>query len=389
MAYISSNNNRWYTQLEASYGQTPTITSVNRMPAVKMSVNQTVETPQREDKTGTRTFSGALANMRKQTKFDLTTYMDSWTPQNAGPGYGPLFQAALGAAPLYFGGGSVTANSTSTIIGFSAPHGLTAGQAITCSGEIRFVASVIDAETVLLGAPFSAAPTAGTAIGATITYLPATELPSVSIFDYWTPSTAVQRLLCGCAVDSLELDVSGDYQEFRFRGAAQDVLDSSSFTPSQGQLAAFPAEPTVGASPTTIVPGHLGQAWLGQVAAHIFTLTSATVTLQNRLDMRTREFGSILPRAINPGMRSVLLDMELYGQDDAATISLYQAARGREPVIAGFQIGQTAGQLLGIYMKSVVPEVPDYDDKLNRLQWKFRGSQAQGQGNDELAIAFG
>ena len=28
-----------------------------------------------------------------------------------------------------------------------------------------------------------------------MTYQPSTELPSVSIFDYWSPATAIQRLL--------------------------------------------------------------------------------------------------------------------------------------------------------------------------------------------------
>ena len=59
--------------------------------------------------------------------------------------------------------------------------------------------------------------------------MPATELPSVSVFDYWSPSTAVQRLLCGAAVDQMEIVINGDYHEFHFSGLAQDVVDSSSF----------------------------------------------------------------------------------------------------------------------------------------------------------------
>ena len=81
--------------------------------------------------------------------------------------------------------------------------------------------------------------------------------------------------------------------------------------------------------------------------------------------------------------------MEIYGQDDTATVGLYEAARTRTPIGAGFQLGQTGGQLIGLYMKSVVPEVPDFNSKDSRLQWQFRGSQAQGQGDDEIAIAFG
>jgi len=37
----------------------------------------------------------------------------------------------------------------------------------------------------------------------------------------------------------------------------------------------------------------------------------------------------------------------------------------------------------------VVPEVPEFDDSENRLQWKFTGCQAQGTGNDEIYVAFG
>jgi hypothetical protein len=387
MAYISSNNNRWYCQLETSYGQVPSVTGASRFPAGTMSIQQKVNAAKRKDKTGTRTFAGLPAQTRKQTNFSLTTYMTTWANTGAAPGYGPLFEAALGQHQLFAGGTSTNASTTMNIV-FSAPHGLIAGQAITFSGEIRFVVSVIDAFTVLINAPFSNSPAGGT-IGPTITYLPTTELPSVSVFDYWTPSTAVQRLLCGCGVDQLEIQVNSDYQNFGFKGMAQDVLDSSSFTTGMGQLTAFPIEPVVSTSTSTVVPGNLGQAWLGTLASRFYTLTSASVILKNNLDARANEFGSVLPREINPGPRSVQLDFGLYGQDDAATVGLYQAARQRSPITAGFQLGQTSGQLFGMYMKSVVPELPDFSDKDVRLQWQFQGSQAQGLGNDELAIAFG
>ena len=257
MAYISSNNNRWYCQLENSYGQVPGITSQNRFPAVQMSVQQKVLTPKRQDKTGTRTFPGALANMRKETTFDLTTYMSAWINPGT-PAYGPLFQATLGAVPLLFHGGT-SANSTSLIIAFNAAHGLMIEQAITYLGEIRFVASIIDSMTILLNAPFSTTPPVGAPIGQTVTYLPSTELPSVSVFDFWTPSTSVQRVLCGCAIDQFGLQVNGAYQQFDFKGTAQDVLDSGSFIAGSGQLNTFPIEPTpISTTPTTVIPGHLG-----------------------------------------------------------------------------------------------------------------------------------
>jgi hypothetical protein len=54
-----------------------------------------------------------------------------------------------------------------------------------------------------------------------------------------------------------------------------------------------------------------------------------------------------------------------------------------------FQLGDTTGQLMGVYLKSVIPVVPEFDDSKNRLQWKFRASRAQGTVDDEIAVAFG
>ena len=389
MGYISSFNNRWYCQRESSYGQVPGISGANRFSAVSMSVKQQVDAPRRRDKTGSCTFAGGTAGQRKSTDFNLTTYMASWPNPAVAPGYGPLFQAALGATPLFFPGGLSTSASTSLTLRFGSSHGLAPGQAITFNGEMRFVASVIDQTTALLNAPLSSAPVAGSVLGATVTYLPSSELPSVSIFDYWTPAAAVQRILCGCGIDRLSIDVNGDYHQFGFSGKAQDVIDTGSFQTAMGQLSAYPQEPVLDPTPITVIAGNLGQIWLGPIASRFYTLTGAKVTLDNNLAMRTDEFGSVLPRGISPGQREVRADFDLYSQDDNATVGLYQAARQRSPIVVAIQLGQVTGQLFGMYMKSVVPEVPEFNDKESRLQWSFRGAQAQGQGDDELAVAFG
>lgn len=101
------------------------------------------------------------------------------------------------------------------------------------------------------------------------------------------------------------------------------------------------------------------------------------------------EFGSSLPRAISPGQRSVTAAFTLFSQDNDATKVLYQAARQQSPISVMFQLGEAEGQVMGVYLKSVIPEVPEFDDGQNRLQWKFRGSRAQGTVDDEMAVAFG
>jgi hypothetical protein len=388
-SYISSNANRFYTGLENTYGQTPAITAQNRYPAVKLTAKNQLEKADRRDKTGSRTFVGIPAGLRRTTSFDVTTYMTSWGGQGSGPSYGPLFQASLGAAPAMYAGGTAAAGSSGTTLVFAAPHGLVVGQGVSLNGEIRFVASIESTTAVQVNAPFSSVPAAGTEIAPSISYFPATDLPSVSLFDYWDPSTALQRILCGAAVNRMTLKVNGDFHQFEFEGMAQDLLDSSSFVPGMGQLSAFPVEPALEAFDYAIVPGNMGEAWLGSAPNQFYTITSGTFQLDNGLDLRSQEFGTNLPQAIAPGPRSVTAAFSLYELNDAATQGLYQAARQQSPVSVMFQLGQQTGQVVGVYMMSVVPVVPDFDDSDNMLQWKFQGSKAQGTANNEIVVAFG
>jgi hypothetical protein len=389
MSYILSNSNRLYTALESSYGSVGAITSANRMPAVKLSVKQQLVVTGRQDKTGSRTFPGVPAGGRKQTSFSLNTYLTSWLKTSPGPSYGPLFEAALGGTPAQSGGGAVSAATAGGALGFSAAHGLSVGQAVASGSELRFVGSIVDANNVVLNAPFTVLPAAGAATQATVTYTPATVLPSVTIFDYWDPATAVQRVINGAAVDEMAIQVNGDFHEFEFGGLAQDVLDSSSFSTGAASLQTFPAEPALASFDYSIVPGNLGQAWLGTTASEFFTVTNASIVLKNNLETRAREFGSSLPLAISPGRRVVAAALELYSQDDAATEGLYQAARQQTPISVMLQLGSVSGQMMGVYLQSVVPDVPEFDDSTNRLQWKFRPSRAQGTVDNEIAVAFG
>src|SRR5581483_7032215 len=173
--YISSNANRFYTALESEYGEVGEIQAVNRIPAVKLVVQQQAATTARQDKTGSRTFTGQPPGGRRKTTFELRTYLTNWA-KAAAPAYGPLFQAALGGTPSAFAGGAVASCSAQGRLAFAAPHGLTPGQAVVCAGEIRFAAAIVDDHTVQVNAPFTVTPAAGATVAATMTYTPATEL---------------------------------------------------------------------------------------------------------------------------------------------------------------------------------------------------------------------
>jgi hypothetical protein len=387
--YISSNANRFYTALESSFGVVPAISAANRIPALKLAIRQALETLTRRDKTGSRTFGGTPPGGRRRTEFELQTYLTNWDQSTAAPTYGPLFQSALGAAPQRFAGGTVASATSTGRIGFGGAHGLSAGQGLANGGEVRFVSAIVDATTVQLNVPFSTLPAAGATLGPAVTYQPATDLPSVSIFDYWSPSTSVQRLLQGAAVDEMEIAINGDFHEFHFKGAAKDLLDNASFDGAVGGLTSFPAEPTLGTFDYSIVPGHLGQAWLGVSPTKYCTITAGSVVVKNGIEMRSREFGSCSPKAFAPGGRRVTAAFDLYSTDSDALKELYQAARQQSPISVMFQLGVTEGQVMAVNLKSVVPEVPEFDDSENRLQWRFRPSSAQGTVDDEVSVAFG
>ncbi len=386
--YVSSRENRFLAALEQSYAVAADVNAARALPALGLSVSQVPERADRRDKTGSRTFPGLPANLRRETSFELTAYLTSWSPSDAEPPHDVLLQAGLGAAPLSFAGGTVD-SITGTQLRFTAAHGLSVGQAISCGGEIRFVTAIVDTQTVVLNAPFTADQAAGWPVDRTVTYAPATQLPSATIFDYWTPAEAVQRILVGAAVNRIAVEINGDFHQFRFSGAAADLIDSASFTSGQAGLTSFPAEPAPQPLDYALVPGHLGQAWLGTNPDQFFTLTSAEVALDNNLDLRANEFGMSQPRCVAAGRREVTLDFSLYAKPDTQTTQLYQAARNRSPVSVMFQLGEQPSQLCGVYLKSVVLEVPEFLDDEVKLEWRFRDCRAQGAVDDEIFIAFG
>jgi hypothetical protein len=53
------------------------------------------------------------------------------------------------------------------------------------------------------------------------------------------------------------------------------------------------------------------------------------------------------------------------------------------------QLGEAEGELCGVYVKSFVPEVPEFIDDENRLRWRFKASRAQGTVEDEIYVTFG
>lgn len=384
--YLSSIGNRLYVAQEAQYGVIPAIATSCRVAANEFLVAQKSIASKRWDRTGSRSFIGEPAGSRKETSFHLRTNLSAWSGVGE-PSYAPLFQSAMGAAPTPNTGLAV-ASATATQIQTAAAHGLSLGSGVSFGGEIRFVTAVIDASTFAVNAPFSFTPGAGALLAPCLTFRLANDLPSFSIFDYWQPSSAISRIIPGAGVDTMEISVNGDFHEVSFAGYGKDVIDSLTFTPGTTGLDQFPPEPTLSAFDRSIVPGHLGQAWLGNGAQQCGSVTSASVVLRNHLLPRAVEFGSSLPTALIPGWREVDVEFSLLACDDDLCRSLYSSARTRTVIPAMLQLGQQQGRIMAVYVPQVTPEMPAYTDENTRVRWNFRNCLANGVSNDELYLAF-
>jgi hypothetical protein len=87
-------------------------------------------------------------------------------------------------------------------------------------------------------------------------------------------------------------------------------------------------------------------------------------------------------------MRIVSSNFTLLAQDDPQTAGLYAAAKQRNPFSAMLQLGHQQGQLMGIFLPNMMPEIPNYKDSETRLLWEFKHNRAQGSSDDEISIAF-
>ncbi len=385
-SYISSFSNRLYLALEPQYGQAASVTAANRISSVQFAAHQAPIPVRRRDKTGSRTFLGLPSGLRTETAFQLKTYLTSWSGTGT-PGYSPLFQCALGAAPQLSSGLTVTA-ANGTQIQTSAAHGFAAGSGVSFAGEIRFVTSVVDPLTFQTNVSFTTPPAAGAQLASCVTYKLSDGLPSLSIYDYWDPADAIDRVLVGAAVNQFQFALNGDFHEFTFAGPASDLIDSKTISSGTAGLASFPPEPPLGGFDYSIVPGHLGQIWLGSVPTQFFSCTGAMVSVTNHLQLRAEEYGASKPLAVVPGPRQVEMGFSVLAYDDSATEGLYAAAKLRDPVSAMLQLGQQQGRLMAVYMPNVTPEIPVFDDSQVRLQWHFQKCLANGVANDEFYLAF-
>jgi hypothetical protein len=385
--YILSTANRFYAGIESNFGNPATVSAQSRFVASKFDAVQVCPASNRRDKNGSRTSFPPTTNGIRTTAFRLTTYLTSNSPSGI-PSCDALFQSALGALPQVATGLTVASAPNGSSLQTAVAHRLSIGSAISYLGEIRFVTAVQKATSFSLNAPFSNTPATGTVLPNTAAYQLSRRLPSVTVYDYWDPAGAVSRIITGAVVNEFDLTISSGTHEFNFSGPAANLIDSASFASGVGGLTAFPAEPTLSQFDYSLVPGNLGQVWLGSTDEQVFTLTGARIRIANSLRARAAEFGSPYPLSIVPGNRRVTVDFTLLAQSDVQTAMLYRLAKNRVPVAALLQLGQRQGALMALYLPAVTMRVPSFDDSGQRLAWHFTNNQASGVIENELFMAF-
>ena len=120
----------------------------NRIPAVKLTVRQQLERPARKDKTGTRTYPGTPAGLQETDDLRTDHVYERLERQQDASSHVTvrLFQAALEAQRLMYGGGMAGNSANPKVLTLRRRSRAGPGTGGDFGGEIRFVSSIVDAQ---------------------------------------------------------------------------------------------------------------------------------------------------------------------------------------------------------------------------------------------------
>lgn len=384
--YINSTNERLYGALETEFGTAVNLTAQDRLSFRSLKLKEETIRASRRDKTGSRTRFAPHPEIRTENTFDLVCYFPGRDPANPTDAMTNLVESALGGERRPAGGLTVSATSANPAgLTFAAPHGLATGQGLRFGGQLRFVRAVPDANSVLLSAPFDNGITAGSALGISATLFPGEKPRSITLGNYWTPNGSLDRILAGSVIDEMEIALNSDFHGVRFRGVTREVASASSFAAGSTGLSQFPAEPSADYQSFLLVPGHIGRLFLGGIE---FYLLSLSLRLKNQVDARVREFGLNVAPCYSADLREVSVQFGLYASTKEAVLGLHAMARQRQETDLSIQLGNKAGQLVGIHIPKFIPEIPEITDAESRVVMSYPSSLAYGVVNDEISIAF-
>ena len=269
---VSSNNERLYAALETAYGQVPAITAQNRIPLMNLGAKQIPVATGGRIRQEAEHFPGFRTQFAETRSFQLSTLMTEWTNQTARlRRRGRCFKRRWGRAPSLYGRNGGAASRARRRFNSRRPHGLTSGAGDhfgdrnpVCGGGGEYdygvhQRSVHDYARGRSGNGRDDDVLAGGGLG---------EREPLRLLGSKRGGTAD----CERRGDGQDADKS----ERRFPGvrlfgaiagfAGQRELHQR----GKGGLTAYPAEPAQTGFDYTIVPGNLGQVWMGATPNEFF-----------------------------------------------------------------------------------------------------------------------
>lgn len=353
MPFALTRQERIYLQIAATYGIIPnttgaaTVANANACRHIKATLDNTVATIQRQDKTGSR----------------------SATP---------------GARGRSFGKWSLEMSL--------APNG-TAGVKPDCDPVIQgFMGAIGAATTAIAGNGFPAGTTVVDASPAYKYTLSDSIIPFI-LWSFRSPSTVDQRVANACTVSKAMFNVGQDQAAtWTAEGEAKYVLRSKLFAASdadmKGGLTAFPSEPSAPITNGGIIPGFTGKALVGGTV--VSTLRNGSFSIEPGNAQIKDTFGSWTPTDTEGDARKVSTRISMYEDDQTGYATMLDLAHSKVGVDIVYQIGTVPGSIVVAVLKGVELETPTLEEE-RRYTASFPDSMAKGSSltaKDELVLWF-
>lgn len=388
LEYISTFSNVFYLRADTNAGEPLQLAEARRAPIESLQVAVKRKQLFRNDKTGYRSRAAVLGPQREDVNLSLTANVTGWADRNEEPSLGPLFASAVSAEGQ--SGTNLTVDSVagSNVTVLGTPD-VWVGMALSFSDEIRFVRSVIDPNTFELNGSFSAPLQQGSILFGCKTYAPGGTAETFELFEYWSPSAAVQRAVSAACANRTTFEINSDFVTMSIEGFAKTVTDSVTNSMAPLEFPTLASANPQNESILSPIAGHLGQAVFGASGKRICTIVQGKVSIDNGIQTRSDEFGCFGTKSFTLGRRTVELDLNLYQRNDEISQELFATAVRNEPVSIMLQLGSGQGNMMGIYLPSVLMPVPSFVDSESRVLWKFNGAQSVGSQDDEVFLALG
>jgi hypothetical protein len=336
MAQSASRNQQCFVQVESTYGTIPnsagvaSVANSNACRIISLTTNPRAGHIDRPDKTGTLSATVGVGG-RKSAEWSARMSVAGSGTAGTVPNMDPFLQSAFGKA-------GTVASSTS------------------------------------------------------VTYSLEDAAPSLSIYNFRSPSTVTQQCAFGAVVNSVRVPLNQDVAEIEFSGPARWVVDSTSFathdTAGKGGLTAFPSAPS-----SPVYAGNMAVGFVGTVTLDgttYSTIRSGNINIALSRELPMDVFNSYYAGQPTLGVREVTVDFNLYDADDAALTALKGKAISKTSVTLSFQIGATAGNIWTWTLNNVLLDVPSYDDGSANwsLNWTGRAYASSATAKDEVALVI-